>query len=81
MSKTQKLEHLLSDLSMQYRAKYGHDWLYTNCKIRHTSQGYFVEHSDWQRSAWVGRYDRAVRFLRDYLETGKPNDTLRRYGS
>ena len=71
MNKTQKLEKLLSELSQQYREKYGHDWLCSGGQIRRAGTGYYLVVGS-QSIAFLGRYERAVRWLNNYLETGKP---------
>lgn len=77
MNKTQKLENLVFETSVRYSLRYGSDSLLEGCVIKREACGYYLQ-KEKSTIAFLGRYDRAVRWLADYLEHGKPNFAMLR---
>jgi hypothetical protein len=72
------LQTFLREMSAAYEAKYGYSWKYQGGVIRREGKSYFIDCD--AGPVYVSTFDTAVRHMMDYLETGKPNDAMRRAG-
>lgn len=74
---TKGLQQCLDELTYLYFQKYGWDWIYANAKVNMQHKLYFIRLSDGE-TRYMGNFRNALTFLMSYVETGKPNDALRR---
>lgn len=69
----------LDDMGVCYRAKYGHAWKFEGGKMDFRNADYYVD-VDGQAYRIGGIY-MVRRFFEDYLNSGRPNDAMRRAGA